>query len=241
MNGDQALVVYDDDVSAQRDDIKGRFVMADGTMPAGEFMISDASGDQMFPSVGWTGDQYLVAWNDYRHVQSGSNIVQQLRADIYAARVTTDGTVLDPNGLSVTQSAVPEDLPTVAGGGGHSLILFSMLDGVSSEPEIQRIAYQVGPVVNYSLQPFDRVEPLGSLASRSIDNSGFLAAALESHAYNFFADSGDAVAAVVTPTDPGVTLSGQFEGLGGIVTAPGPGRGAYRPAGGRCQRRPRYA
>ena len=216
-------MVYDDDVSAQRDDIKGRFVMADGTMPASEFMISDAVGDQMFPSVGWTGDQYVVAWNDYRNVQSGSNIVQQLRADIRAARVTTDGTVLDPNGLTVTQSAVPEDLPAVAGGGGNSLILFSMLDGVSGEPEIQRIAYQVGPVIDFQLQPFERVLPLGSLASRSVDNSGFLTAPQDAHAYPFFADDGDSVTAVVTPVDPTVTLSGGFDGLSSVVTAAGPG------------------
>jgi hypothetical protein len=225
VNNDQALVVWHDNATNNYADIEGRFVLSDGTMPEGEFLISGAENHQWFPAVGWTGDQYMVAWSDYRHVDG----VQQMRADIRAARVAADGTVRDPNGLVVTDTVLPEDLPAVAGGGGNSLIMFTALNGANGESEIQRLAYQVGPVIEFALQPFTPIEPSGSLASVSTANSGFLTAAAESHAFTLFAEAGESLTAIVTPTDASVTLSAEFVGLGNSVSSATPGEPVFLP------------
>ncbi len=225
VNGNQALVVWHDNDATNRANIEGRFVLADGTMPDGEFLISGAENEQWFPAVGWTGDQYMVAWSDYRHVEG----VQQMRADIRASRVAPDGMVRDPNGLVVTETVSPEDLPTVVGGGGNSLIMFTALGGANGVKEIQRLAYQVGPVIEFSLLPFAPIEPSGSLVSSSIANSGFLTAAAEFHAYDFFAEAGESLTAIVTPDDPGVTLTAEFVGLGSNISAPAPGEPVSLP------------
>lgn len=138
----QALVVWHDDTAIHQENVEGRFVMPDGSMPFGEFAVSSAANEQMFPAAGWDGGQYVVAWNDYRHI----NGIEQDRADIRAARVLTDGSVLDPDGILVADSILPEDLPAVTGAGGRAIIMFSALHGPSDVPEIQRLGYRVlGP------------------------------------------------------------------------------------------------
>jgi hypothetical protein len=137
--GSPALVVWHDDATIHQDDISGRFVNPDGTMPAGQFLISGAPNQQMFPAVGWDGEQYVVAWNDYRHISG----IEQSRADIYAARVLPDGAVLDPDGFPVADKVLPEDLAGVSGANGRLLIMFSALHGLNDVPEIQRLGYRV--------------------------------------------------------------------------------------------------
>ena len=48
--------------------------------------VSGAPGDQMQPTVAWNGSNYLVAWRDHR--SSGY--------DVFGARVSSGGSVLDP-------------------------------------------------------------------------------------------------------------------------------------------------
>jgi hypothetical protein len=51
--------------------------------------------------VGWSGRHYLVAWVDQRD------------SSIRAARVTSDGKVLDPEGITVSDEAVVHAFPDV--------------------------------------------------------------------------------------------------------------------------------
>ncbi|MCK4250141.1 hypothetical protein KAX97_01745 [candidate division WOR-3 bacterium] len=55
-----------------------------------DFPISTAYEAQYYPVVIFANDQYYVFWEDYRLYYSDKSI--------YAARVTTDGTVIDPDG-----------------------------------------------------------------------------------------------------------------------------------------------
>ena len=225
VNGDQALLVYADDSTIHQADIEGRFVMADGSIPAWEFPISTAANNQLFPDVGWIGDQYVVAWNDYRHLAG----IQQLRSNVRAARVLDDGTVRDPHGFTVTDSALPEDLPSVIGGNGNSWILFSAMHGVNGVLETQRIGYQYGPIVDHVVSPFQQMGIGGGLVSSSADNLGVIAFAGETIRYDFVVQANERVTAVVTPTDETVTMSAGFLGLGSPVTAAVPGAAVIVP------------
>ncbi len=225
VNANQALFVYTDDSTIHEADIKGRFVMADGSIPEWEFPISTAANNQIVPDVGWIGDQYVVAWNDYRHLDS----IQQLRSNIRAARVLDDGTVRDPNGFTVTDSVLPADLPSVVGGNGNSWILFSAMHGVNGVPETQRIGYQYGPIVDHVVLPFQHIGIGGGSVTASADNLGVIAFSGESISYEFFVQANERVTAVVTPTDETVTMSAEFAGLGSLVTASAPGAAVIVP------------
>jgi len=80
------------------------------------FAISSAAGDQFNPAVAFDGTRYVVAWDDKR---SGS------KPDIYAARVSTSGAVLDKAGIAVCAAADGQFIPAVAGGSKGFLVAWT--------------------------------------------------------------------------------------------------------------------
>ena len=87
--------------------IYGSRVAIDGTVVAGSDVdVSTASGTQRRPSVTCGDAECLVAWEDSR---SGGG-----QYDIYAARVLSDGTVLDPSGFPLAESEGTERRPDAA-------------------------------------------------------------------------------------------------------------------------------
>jgi len=70
--------------------------------------ISTAHEDQLYPSVAFDGTNYLVVWEDWRNVYSGRLM------DVYGARVTMSGTVLDPSGFTVSGDPGAQYAPSVA-------------------------------------------------------------------------------------------------------------------------------
>ncbi len=134
----RAFIDWSDDVDFPESRIEGRILLADGTFLGPEFVIANPPMDQLFPAAAWDGQQFVAAWVDYRSVTG----IEQLRGDIYAARIGADGSVVDPNGFAVTSGPLPEDLPDLAAAGGATIVGFSKLAGVSA-PEIQRIGYRV--------------------------------------------------------------------------------------------------
>lgn len=219
VHGDQALFVYEDQLSSIDTNVEGRFVLADGSMPAWEFPIAVAPQRQASPSVAWIGDQYVVAWSDYRHIES----VQQMRGDIRAARITSTGVLRDPNGFTVTKSAIPEDMSAVIGGAGRSWIFYSGLHGRDNSPSIQRIGYQYGPVVDFPLAAFERVGVPGGFASVSAGNVGVLAEPAEVHRYDVPIAAGERATAVITPRNPLASITGGFLGQGTTSSSSTPG------------------
>ncbi len=83
----------------------------------GEFAICTATNDQIFPSVSWNGETFLVVWQDGR---SG------IRSDIYGARVTPKGSVLDPNGFPIYVGSKNHSqvLPVVSFDGTNHLVVW---------------------------------------------------------------------------------------------------------------------
>jgi hypothetical protein len=101
------------DIVGARIDAKGVLLDASG------ITISEAFNDQKDPAVVFGGSEYLVTWSDYRAVV-GKNLAT--RWDIFAARVTTTGTVTDTAGIAVSKAANDQLYPAVAFNGAQYLV-----------------------------------------------------------------------------------------------------------------------
>jgi len=146
---DRALIAYADDDQGANGRVAGRLLNLDGTFHGEEFVIADAPGWQRFTACGFDGERFIVAWTDFRDVDG----VEQLRGDIFAARVSLDGVSEDPSGFAVTGGSLPEDLPQVIGAGGTTLVSYLRLNG-TLDPEVQRVAFvAVGGDATVSVEP----------------------------------------------------------------------------------------
>jgi hypothetical protein len=115
------LVAWEDYRDTTGPDIYCARVTRDGTVldPAG-IIVCNKSLYQQRPDVGFDGVNFLVAWYDYRSGNDG---------DIYAARVSPAGTVLDPGGFPIEASSIYEDdLPTVCFIGPDYLVAWQAID-----------------------------------------------------------------------------------------------------------------
>lgn len=107
-NGSRFLVVWQ---STRRgpSDIYGTWVEADGAVASPDgFPIAEGPSDTLFPDVAWGGDAHLVVWQDLRSRRNW---------EIYGARVRSDGTVFDPDGLAVGVGSGNRRHPRVAWNG----------------------------------------------------------------------------------------------------------------------------
>jgi hypothetical protein len=75
--------------------------------------IASAKGNQDTPAISFGGGNFLVAWSDMR---SGRVY------DVYAARVSPEGKVLDPNGIPVASGPHTQAVPAVASHGKNFLV-----------------------------------------------------------------------------------------------------------------------
>ncbi|MDC3955675.1 hypothetical protein [Polyangium jinanense] len=112
----RVLVVWEDFRNGTSNDIFGARLLSNGVLldPLG-LSIGAATNEQSRPAVAWDGTSFVVAWQDYR---SGTN------QDVYAARVTPAGVVLDPAGIVVSTVAGSQMYPSVASNGMSSLVVW---------------------------------------------------------------------------------------------------------------------
>ena len=90
--------------------------------------ISTVSGSQEYPAVAFDNDStFLVVWQDDR---SGSS------HDIYGARVTTSGNVLDPPGIAISTATGRQRFPSVAFDGTNFLVVWGDERGGVSTDDI---------------------------------------------------------------------------------------------------------
>jgi hypothetical protein len=75
------------------------------------FPVSQAAGSEDEPDATWDGGRYLVLWRDERN---GSFPL----GDVFGARVSASGQVLDPNGFAVASGVESESDPAVTEGPG---------------------------------------------------------------------------------------------------------------------------
>ncbi|WP_147449968.1 hypothetical protein [Corallococcus carmarthensis] len=82
--------------------LDANFQPLDGT----PFVISGAEGNQDEPDVVSNGEDFLVVWRDDRKDDTGT------RRDIYGARVTAEGAVMDAQGIAIAAGDPPVGPPT---------------------------------------------------------------------------------------------------------------------------------
>ena len=115
-DGTNYLVVWEDYRNGSDYDIYGARVDTSGTVldPSG-ILISPADDDQRCPSIAFDGINYLVAWLDYR---------SYFGCDIYGARVSPSGTVLEPLGIPVSVADDEQLYPSIAFDGTNYLVVW---------------------------------------------------------------------------------------------------------------------
>jgi hypothetical protein len=102
------LVVWRDNLDETKSDIYGvRIGAAGGVLDPAGIAICAATNKQRDPAVAWGGTNFLVVWSDDRNLAT-------TYADIYGARVSSAGQVLDTNGIAICTNPAPEGLPDVA-------------------------------------------------------------------------------------------------------------------------------
>jgi hypothetical protein len=114
-DGTSFLVVWEDGRSGSCD-IYGSRVSRDGVVldPSG-IAVSTAAYDQWFPAVEFDGTNFLVVWEDGRGGEFD---------DIYGARVTGAGAVLDPTGIAISRVVYDQMFPAVAFDGANFLVVW---------------------------------------------------------------------------------------------------------------------
>lgn len=77
--------------------------------------VCAAADLQEHPAIAFDGTHFLIAWQDFRNGKD---------YDIYAARVSEDGKVLDPDGFAVSARPSNQARPAVTFAGGHFLVVW---------------------------------------------------------------------------------------------------------------------
>ncbi|NVJ05924.1 hypothetical protein HUW63_11855 [Myxococcus sp. AM001] len=78
------------------------------------FVISSVAGVLARGKVAFDGNLFLVVWTDFRNGPSNP--------DVFGARVTLDGAVLDPSGLAISTAAQRQEAESVASNGNGFLV-----------------------------------------------------------------------------------------------------------------------
>ncbi len=114
--GDTALVAW-----SASNNILARRIQADGTLLDGTpgITITNAINLQTAPAVAWDGAQYILDWLDQRN----ESYPIQPRGDIYGARVTATGFVLEE--FALANSQLPEETPFVVAANGQTVFAYA--------------------------------------------------------------------------------------------------------------------
>jgi hypothetical protein len=111
-------------------DVYGARITPDGAvLDSPAITISTAPDYQWYPAVSHDSANYLVVWRDERNASP---------PDIYGARVTSQGIVLDPAGIPVSVAEGHQYSPSVAFDGSSYLVLWLDDEGRYAWPRISR-------------------------------------------------------------------------------------------------------
>lgn len=170
-DGTNYLVVWEDKRNSDQYDIYGARVNPSGQVldPSG-IAISTATYDQHSPALAFDGTNYFVVWQH----GAGSDF------DIYGARVGPSGSVLDPSGIVISDTASDwETYPAVAFDGTDYLVAWN--DTKSGHVYGCEVSLASPPVVSasYDISGADRASP--ALASGPADGTAMVAYVSDSY------------------------------------------------------------
>ncbi len=141
-SGTTALFVWrSNSLSNANNYISGRIMNADGTFTHASFVIAEAAGRQLRPTVCWNGSTFVVMWDDQRNQGSFFDA----RTDIYAARVSQSGTLLDTGAFPVLAGPNGECSPALLGRDGATLVASTRF---LPAPQLDSYRIGVGVVFN---------------------------------------------------------------------------------------------
>ncbi len=110
VGGGNFLVAWQDYRSGSYANVYGARVSPAGVvLDKKGFLISGASHHQSAPDLAFDGTNFLVVWMDYRKTSG-----KYTRVDIYGARVSTSGTLLDKNGFKISTNGVLQYYPSIS-------------------------------------------------------------------------------------------------------------------------------
>jgi hypothetical protein len=141
-DGTNFLVVWEDHRNVGADIYGARVTTAGVVLDPVGFAISTAAGDQEPPAVAFDGTNFLVVWEDWRTDT----------ADVYGARVSPQGVVLDSNGIAVSAASGRQEEPAIAFDGTNFLVVWQDDRGSSVDIYGARVN-QAGEVLDPSGTP----------------------------------------------------------------------------------------
>jgi hypothetical protein len=117
-SGTEYLLVWrNNSLSNANNYVAGRIMNLNGTFGP-SFTIAEAPGRQLRPTAVWDGTTYLVAFDDQRNQQAFFDD----RTDIYGARVSTSGTVLDTTAFPIIAGAQGDCSASLLAVNGRTLV-----------------------------------------------------------------------------------------------------------------------
>jgi len=211
-SGNVALMVQSQELtSGTETDLLMRLIDPDGTVHP-YVNLTPWKDDQYRPNVAWDGSQFVVVWQDQKTDLGGDWSLETIdaRSDLMGMRITSTGTVIDPQGFVFSNSPIGEAYPNVAASGGKTLIAGSIVRNTSPYASY-RIGYDLfgtggnnWPVAVASATPAsgDVSISVGFSSTGSTDPGG----AVASYAWDF----GDgATSTAANPTHP-YTVGGPY-------------------------------
>jgi hypothetical protein len=184
-DGANFLVVWEDERGGSDSDIYGARVTPAGVVldPQG-IAISTVAAEQNTPAVTFDSANFLVVWEDCRDGTS----------DIYGARVTPGGAVLDPAGIAISTATNTQSYPAIAFDGANFLVIWQdERSGIYSHIYGARVT--PGGAV---------LDPAGIAISTATGSQSYPALAFDGENYLATWSNGDIYGARVTPA--GVVL-----------------------------------
>jgi hypothetical protein len=117
-DGTTYLVVWEEQLPAASRDLYAARVSEAGVVldPVG-IPISKAAGNQRAPAVAFDGSSFVVVWQDDRSPSTG--------LDVYGARVSAAGLLLDPGGIPISAAPGAQLEAAITGTGSGSLVVWT--------------------------------------------------------------------------------------------------------------------
>lgn len=116
-DGTNYIVVWADSRNGNFDIYCARLDTAGNVLDPGGIVISNADIHQSLPKVIFDGNNYFIVWMDWRNYGT-------TEWDIFGARVTPQGVVLDPGGIPICTAPYDQGYPSVAYDGEDYIVLW---------------------------------------------------------------------------------------------------------------------